>query len=283
MISRLMTTSLAIVLMAACGDGPGKKNTNQSTPADIVVRATSELSAPAPIISATFVPNSVASWLSHIIMIDKDGKLYRSTTDSQTQLIDSGNYASVIGLARIKQPGVFLAITQSGTLKAFIEADDDGNFKALPISIEDGLRLSEFCGEAQPKDNSVSARDNSGKLLFLKTIISDNASVTLEAGTGSGNTSCPALTYDTGKSLELISGAPHLSADIDGSIKTISITNGLSIAGIDTPGFASVTTANMGSVFRDGVIFVSEKETGRIVLIARDYFVGALNTQDGAP
>ena len=57
----------------------------------------------------------------------------------------------------------------------------------------------------------------------------------------------------------------------DGKTQTVSITNGLSIGQINDAGFVTVTTANMGSVFNEGVLLIAEKNEGRLVLISRAY------------
>lgn len=270
----------AILALSACQNKPANEN-EAYTQADIVVRATSELSAPAPIIQATFVPNSVASWLGHIIMIDADGNLHRATTDSQVNLIDKGDYRSVIGLARIKQPGVFLAITKTGSLKAYIEADDDGNFKALPVSINEKTRLTQFCQSALPHQDVISAMNSDGIVTSYKIDVTENASVAIAATDGNVKTkACSPLTYDGEDRLSLSDNAPHLSAIVSTEPKTVSISNGLSIAGISNPAYVGATTVNMGSVFRNGVILATENDSGRIVLIARDYFVEALKSQE---
>ena len=279
MTLRLLTTSIAALILTACGNAQ-TKNKAATAPADILIRATSDLEAPDTIIAATFVPNSVASWFGHIIMIDEKGRLHRSTTDSQVHLVDGGKYKSVLGLARIKQAGVFLAITQKNGLKAFIEADDDGNFKALPISIADDLRLTEFCNSAVPNTNSILAIDKSGEVQSFNVTITDNASVTLYAVAPTGEESCKAPTFDSNSSLDMLENSDHMAVDMDGKKISVSITNGLSIAGIKSPSFTTVTTANMGSVFNNGLVLVAEKDTGRIVLISRDYFIEALNGQE---
>lgn len=269
----------AILALSACQNEGVKKKSQANIPAaDIVVRATSELNAPASIITATFVPNSVASWLGHIIMIDKNGNLHRSTSDSKVSLIDKGNYSSVIGLARIKQPGVFLAVTESGSLKAFIESDDEGNFKALPISINDGMRLSKFCSNSMAQGNKIWAISDNNLTAGFTVNVTDNASVAIEPSeTDAKSAACAPLTYDANNTLSLDKASPHLSALIEGEAKTVSITNGLSIAGVTNLSHIAVTTANMGSVFNNGVILASDADSGRIVLIARDYFVDTLS------
>ena len=271
----------AILALTACQNKGSDNNDLAQTSADIVVRATSELNAPAPIVKATFVPNSVATWLGHIIMIDTDGNLHRATTDSQVNLIDKGDYSSVIGLARIKQPGVFLAITKAGSLKAYIESDDDGNFKALPVSINDGTRLTEFCQSTLPHEDVIWAINNNDMVTSYKIDVTDNASVAIASLDDTAKTkACAPLTYDGEESLTIADDAPHLTAQVNAETKSVSITNGLSIAGISNPAYVGATSVNMGSVFRDGVILTTEKDSGRIVLIARDYFVEALQSQE---
>ena len=279
MALRLFTTSVIALVLTACGN-PQTKSESPATPADINVRATSDLEAPNTIIAATFVPNSVASWFGHIIMIDEKGRLHRSTTDSKVRLVDSGKYKSILGLARIKQAGVFLAITQKGALKAFIEADDDGNFKNLPISIGDGLRLTEFCDSAAPNTDSILAIDTSGKVQSFAITITDNTSVDLKALGPTGQDGCKAPMFNSDSSLDMMDDSDHMAVDIDGKKMSVSVINGLSISGIKSPSFTTVTTANMGSVFNNGLVLVAEKDTGRVVLIARDYFIEALGGQE---
>lgn len=280
----LITFTVLTAILTACGSPQIESaDSKSSSAADIIVRATSDLEAPASIVEVTFVPNSVATWLGHIIMIDKNADLYRSTTDSKVKLIDEGDYKSVFGIARVKQPGVFLAVTKSGSLKAFIESDDDGNFKALPISINPDTRLTKFCQNAVPSQNKLWALNKDGAVKGFNVVVTDNASVALEPlakdiiGNNKNSTTCAALTYDADKSLTLDKTTPHLLMSAGEESKTISITNGLSIRGISNPGYVGITTANMGSVYSGGVILTSEKNSGRIVLIARDYFVGAVS------
>lgn len=271
---RLITFAAIAAILTACGNPQTKGAAKSNLPAaDITVNSTSELSAPAPIILATFVPNSVASWLGHIIMIDEDGNLHRSTTDSQTHLIEKGNFTSAIGLGRIKKPGVFLAVNKKGTLKAFIEADNDGNFKLIPVSINDGTRLTGFCQNSTPSPNSIWAVNSSGDVAQYNVLITDNASIAIEPiETSVEREACTPLTYDEDQSISVDSSARLLTVEAQSQTKTVSINSGLSIAGISNPAYVGATTANMGSVFREGVILINEKKSGRIVLIARDYF-----------
>jgi len=63
----------------------------------------------------------------------------------------------------------------------------------------------------------------------------------------------------------------------DGKDMTMDITNGLSIGGIESAGFVTVTTANMGSVFNEGVLLVADSNEGRLILISRAYALKELS------
>ena len=106
--------------------------------------------------------------------------------------------------------------------------------------------------------------------------ITENASVSLEVIETEAGSTCPPLTYNQDKSIALDKATSDLLISTSRTKKTVSITNGLSILGLTNPGYVGVTTANMGSVYRNGVILTTDKDSGRIVLIARDYFVEAV-------
>ena len=57
------------------------------------------------------------------------------------------------------------------------------------------------------------------------------------------------------------------------------VTNGLSIGGIKTAGFVTATSANMGSVYNEGVILVADKTEGRLVLISLAYALKELEAR----
>ena len=256
------------LMLIACQSGDDRPDAERqnSTPADITVRATADFIAPAPIIGGTVVPNSTATWLGHLILLDKNGRLHRATTDSrETETVALGKYRDVAGLARIKKTGVFFALDQGGHIKGFIETDDDGNFGPLAISYGD-LDIERFCHVETPEADSVKAVTSGGELFVLKADIFEVTSVTLTQKKALG-TDCPAFITAQGSLLAY-----------DG--KSIGITNGLSIAALSTPGFVMSTQANMGSVFNQGLILAADRESGRVVLISRDYFMKEVSPQE---
>jgi len=253
------------------------------TPADITLRATSDILTPSPIKAATFVPNSVASWLGHIILLDEKGALHRATTDSaDTDVVALGKYTDVIGLSREKKSGVFLALTPQGQIKAFVQTDDEGNFSPLAVS-QGEMGYARFCASTEPNGGTIWAETTSGVAQKITVGIFEDTSVTLK--------SMPPLSGD----VDLCKAKRTLKLGADYSLKpddassnltlsngkknlSVVITNGLSIGGVKTAGFVTVTNANMGSVFNEGVILVADENQGRLVLISLAYALKELET-----
>jgi len=94
----LIQTVLAAFALTACNSGDdARKAASPGSQSDLTLRATSDIKTSAPIKVATFVPNSVATWLGHIILLDKQGKLHRATTDSaETDPVALGKYTDVM-------------------------------------------------------------------------------------------------------------------------------------------------------------------------------------------
>ena len=257
-----------LVLLTACQNGEDASTSaaQNSAPADITVRATADFMAPAPIIGGTVVPNSTASWLGHLILLDENGRLHRATADSrETETVALGKYRDVVGLARKKQAGIFFALGQGGNIKGFIETDDEGNFGPLAISYGD-LDIERFCHVETPQADSVRALTSGGELIVLKADIFEDTSAALTQEKALG-TDCSAFITRQGSSLAY-------------NGKTVGITNGLSIAALDTPGFVMSTQANMGSVYNQGLILAADRESGRVVLISRSYFMKEVGIQE---
>ena len=269
-------TIFALAALSACqSDDKASISSSPELTADITLRATSDIQTPSPIQAASFVPNSVASWLGHIILLDEQGKLHRATTDSaETDIVALGKYTDVMGLLREKKAGVFLALTPQGQIKAFVQTDDEGNFGPMAVSQGD-YDFQRFCVAANPAGTRFWAETKGGSKVFSVDIFEDTSLTINEIDRGSDEADLCKANSD----LEL--GPNHtLKPDNDSANLTLSdgqkdlsveITNGLSIGGIETAGFVTVTNANMGSVFNEGVILVADENEGRLVLISLAY------------
>jgi|GEM_PF-7088596 len=65
----------------------------------------------------------------------------------------------------------------------------------------------------------------------------------------------------------------NLSRHGEDAVHTVTIIDGLGISGMERPGLAVATTVNLGSTFADGAVLVADDESGRVILIAKPYFV----------
>jgi len=278
---------LAIAL-TACQSGETspkeEASKNDKAAADFTLRATSDIQTPSPIKAATFVPNSVATWLGHIILLDNKGTLHRATTDSaETDVVALGKYADVIGLAREKKSGVFLALTPQGQIKAFIQIDNEGNFGPLAVSQGDES-FERFCATATLSGFEIWARTTSRISQKLAVEIFEETSVTLskedvEDGETDPCAANNALSLSETYQIKPDNADSSLIIASDDNTMTVDITNGLSIGGMSDAGFVTVTSANMGSVFNEGVILVADETQGRLVLISRGYALKELEAR----
>lgn len=272
----------AIIALSACQrDVESTTVTNTENVADITLNATSDIRTPSPIIAASFVPNSVATWLGHIILIDEKGTLHRATTDSaETNVVALGKYVDVIGLSREKKSGAFLALTPQGQIKAFVQTYDEGNFGPIAVS-QDNNSFERFCVATEPSGTRIWAKTKSGPKVFFVEIFEDTSlSINEVDPKGDEMNLCEndsALSLGSNHKLKPDNNSPHLTISDGQKDISVKITNGLSIGGIKTTGFVTVTNVNMGSVFNEGLILVAEKDEGRLVLISLAY---ALNELD---
>jgi len=275
--------SLILALGACKGDVNSPTITSPENAADMTLRATSDIQTPSPILAASFVPNSVASWLGHIILVDEKGALHRATTDSATtDVVALGKYVDVIGLAREKKSGVFLALTPQGQIKAFVQTDDEGNFGPMAVS-QDNNSIERFCASTEPSETRIWAETKSGPKLFSIEIFEDTSLNLNEIESGIDETNlCKAnstLKLGASHTLKPDNNSSHLILFDGKKDISVKITNGLSIGGIKTAGFVTMTNANMGSVFNEGVILVADENEGRLVLISLAYALKELETR----
>lgn len=174
---KLKLTAFPLLLLAACSGETPPPTTALSDLPEFTIRATGDIETPLTMTDAAFVPNSVATWLSQIIMISDEGDIWRTNSDGEPPLlISKGDYKDIRGLTREDGPGVFLAVQPDGRASAFVERDDIGNFKPMAVS-QGAFGISTFCnGSGDP----VAFIDTEGHIQTLSRNIIDD--VTLELG-----------------------------------------------------------------------------------------------------
>ena len=276
--SCLLLTATAALTACQGGDDPSN---NSTAPADFIFRATSDIQTPSPVTAASFVPNSVASWLGHIILLDAKGTLHRATTDSaETEIVALGRYVDVAGLAREKKAGVFLALTPQGQIKGFIQSDDEGNFSPLAVS-QPSESFERFCVTAKPNETVLWAQSSS-KSHKLSVEVFDENSVSLsvlEKGADDIDPCKAKPGFSLGADHTLSAANNALTLTAGGKPLSVELTNGLSIGGRSELGYVTGTDANMGSVFNEGLILAADKNDGRLVLISRSYVLQELEAR----
>lgn len=274
---------MATIAITACKGGENSSNNEAITPTDtLTLRATSDMRTPSPVKAATFVPNSVASWLGHIILLDSRGGLHRATTDSaETEPVALGRYAGVTAIAREQKPGVFFALTEQGHIKAFIESDDDGNFSPLAIS-QSNQKYERFCNAAKPNNTAIWAVA-AGTSYRLSVEIFDDSSASLSVMDKDSDAPDPCKARSgfelSENSLLRAATENSLTLTTEGTTLSVELTNGLSIAGMTPIGYVAGTQANMGSVFNEGLILAADKNEGRVVLVSRSYALKELEAR----
>jgi len=310
----------ATVMCSGCGDTQKSEMITVPPDSDYQISVTSDLETSDRVKAVTFVPNSAASWLGAVVLLTEDGALYRTNGQSSKPVkISDGPYKDVFGFARQAQPGVFLALENNGSLDAFIEIDDAGNFDPIPLSFG-GSPIAQFCTDSIPKDTNLWAITETSTKKLAVTIqenkaveLIENDIITLPKGTQpvacATNTSdevwvltdkglfkhaeqnwqqspYPAsaqnLVVLPGNDVLLSSQSPyaHILLTDERNTQAISLSDGLSIRGIDAVSYVTVTNANLGSTFSDGVLIAVDGENQRLVMVARDYFLSEIKVTE---
>ena len=160
--------------------------------------ATHAFETPAPIANIAFTPNDVASWLGVIGMLSTDGHFYTSSVEGdKVRAISLDKHIDIIGLNRPKAPGMFLTLLEGGSLRAYIESDDNAGFTALPLK-GDAQKVLKLCASAEltTGKSPVYAITASGDIKsYMVTSDQDNFSLTdvpLTAGEAAGKAFSPA-------------------------------------------------------------------------------------------
>lgn len=313
MIKSGLLIGAAGLALTACSEA---ENTPSQTQESQKLSATHAFETPDPVSALAFSPNDVASWLGTLAMITDSGQLLITNIEGKKAKPQSGGpYKDVIGANRKGQPALFFALTESGELRAFIEADDNGNFKALPISSE-SQNPTILCKPASGFTDALIVITADGEIVTLATeidasavlrksktlgkakdanacVVSEGQVLTLSGNTLS-NTGGKRITVDAAANGLAIfkSGAetylaiarpesPVLSlyaADTLSPAGSFDIVSGLSISGLDAgaSGVWATSAAFGGSGFNSGVIALSDSAESRLVIMSNSYIANEL-------
>ena len=306
----LSAAALALTACSRAGDAPAAQQESQK------LSATHAIDTPAPVTALAFSPNDVASWLGAIAMITDSGQLLITNIEGIKPKPQSGGpFKDVIGANRDGQPALFFALTQTGELRAFVEADDEGNFKALPISSET-QNTALLCKSAGGLTDALTVITAGGDIVTLATDIqssavlrkaetlgkAENASACVVSGKQVFTLSGNKLSENGGKSVKIDPtagglaifnagsqsylatskpGNPALSLYSAGDLTragSFDIASGLSIGGLDggAGGVWATSEAFGGSGFNAGVVALSDNNDSRLVIMSKSYILSEL-------
>jgi hypothetical protein len=163
--------AFAVTLLIGCTPG-GNSGTKEPLHMDIL--ATHAFDTPVKVSSFSTIANDVAPWLGRIIVLGTDGSLYSTNIEGRDfKQVAKKGFRNVAELPRTKSAGMFLAISDLGSLAAFVESDDEGNFKQLTYSGE-SLEPVAFCEMSQQETNQSTVLTKDGQIHTLSFSLSGN-------------------------------------------------------------------------------------------------------------
>lgn len=282
-LKTLIPAAIPLILyslsLSGCQDRLAKEATQDTVfidvASDIQVSATTDFENPGHIVAATFVPNLVAGWATQLVLMNEDGALSRTQMDRPApQIFAPGPYKDIQGYGRNMAAGVLIALTEDGSIGAFIEVSDKGDFKALPVSAPT-LKVSQFCASSDFTAPRLVVETQAGALEAFSIVVENEAQLTLSRLNETVETECDAKSLafggESAGTLSTNPTGPHLLYTTSGAKSVIEIKDGLSIRGIKNPDVLLLTDRNLGSAFTNGALVVTDTDSNRVVLIAQDF------------
>ena len=303
---------IALAFLTACQNESVQESGKTETNTKLDLVATSELTPPETISKIAFAPKpGFIAWTGHILTLTESGKIY--TTNTAFGLfteVSPGPFTDLQALSRGEDYAVFLALSPEGRVQSFIETDGL-EFKALGIS-DNGEVFDGFCDMSEPHGYKIYAYKD--ELITPLTIgISDNIIAHVTTDTAITTTkfddcfvssSGEIYTIDEQgivKGTQRVAESSITSAAIldpnanissliyttaDGTVAInagetvydITVGQGLSIQGIELADWVYSTPVSMGNTFSAGLTLIGEKDGSRIVMLANDYVLRAIET-----
>lgn len=299
----MLRTLGVVTLIAACS--PSQPTPPAQTAADysalpvLDLVATHAFDTPARIKYVGFVPNRIASWTGKLILIDDLGKLRSTSIEGRNNtLIDGQNrYVQVIGFSREKDAGLFLALTEAGELRGYVESSDEGDFSPILVTMPQ-VKVQTLCSSDQSTPDQFIFQSQSGS--FHKAYISDttDAVITLSLMDGfkpendvttrptqscahagdkiftsyEPKSAVTAMTLSD-QDISLLSIPTELIFPSDSPKTKLSIGDGLSISGLSGPagGVFSTGAAFGGTAFDAGIVVIPEADHNRLIVLSANY------------
>ena len=286
-------TSFAIVatfFLTSCGGDTSALLAPPSRTIDL--RVTAEIETGVNAKHVTVIPNDVAPWLSHIILIGEDGELYQTALDSGKAKALSAKAVDAVGLMREKAAGVVLTLSEAGTVSALIETDDAGNLGAITVSANLPT-LANFCAADQAPRDTVHAMSTDGDILSIAVLVQESQIILSEANRiegqkgaadcivrndiaqfqngASGAAQLGVLNFSGAQSTISAAATGELTWRGDTDAALITITPGLSTPGLSKASAIHITSDSLGGAFRDGALIIADAQEPRLVMISAGF------------
>lgn len=308
-----LTALISLSLIASCKGPADIPDVNIDPEPDITisetvtVKSTSHFFPKETIIKATIAPKTgMRAFSSKILLLSESGKVFATDTAfPQLQLINAGPFSDITGFYLSDNSSGFLALDQDGTVSAFLDRSDS-RFGSLEIT---GLGTDVELCESQLRAPGRMTLKSDGMVKRWETSSPEGAeALEFKALIGSDDTSDEASDEVCGRgqdfSLSITDPFPtmmaektpeDISAQLEnsynfkaglyngkmvlshqGASKSVTIEEGLSIAGLKSPEWVFTTSQPLGNTFNQGLTLVRGDGENRIVMIANDYLAKAV-------
>lgn len=242
---------LSLALFACTDAGDHDIAVPVDTSNTFTLRATGDISSPAAMIQAAFLPNPVASMGAgfalnlpgDILLLSDNGDIWRTTTEGEKpELIAEGDFTDITGYSPDGAPGVILALTGTGSLTAFVKNEDGSEVRRLAVS-QGGTAIKAFCKGV----DTVIGTD--GKLHKLTGAVSDNTVIEIAAQAMDSKIS-NASTCHGGGTLDLLVSTEkrdtqHWQLISDGDVSPVKTAKGLtSLSPLNSDTYIGLDQAN---------------------------------------
>lgn len=288
----------AALFLAACS---GDTSAPLAPPSDTIdLRVTAEVETGVNARHITVIPNDVAPWLSHIILIGEDDALYQTALDSGKAKALNAKAVDAVGLMREKAAGVVLTLSKAGTVSALIETDDAGNLGAITVSAN-LPPLSRFCAADKAPRDTVYAMSTDGNILSIAVLVQESQIILSETermDSQNGASDCIVMGglpqfQNSGTQLSVLNfgeAQSTLSVNASGALTwrsgadaaRIAITPGLSTPGLSKASAVYTTPDSLGGAFRDGAIIIADADAPRLVMISAGFAERVLAPNESA-
>jgi len=185
------------------------------------------------------------------------------------------NISGMAPLARKNEAGILMAHTPGGEIKAFLEINDDSDYRPMPLSKAPD-KIDAFCGLDRPNLNHVYARSGQD-IIALDNLTTHKETITPhiapEAAIDAAILDDDSILFITKES----QSAPRLFVQRAGKITAIDIMGGITTQGPKRIDAIYVIPNSLGAVLRNGALIMSDNETQRLIYVSLDYLMRQLD------